>query len=97
MTPRTAAAAVTGDPVTTWLALTVGASEAHPLWAGLVHRFGITGGLAVRAAAGLIVIVLLARLADRRDDVTARIWAPLTVVFGLIACWNLGVAAITAT
>lgn len=92
MTSRHAAVAVTADPAATWLALTAGAQELHPLWAAAVHRWGPTAAMGVRAAAGLAVVALLAA-AVRHGPLTARIWPPLTVVFAGIAVWNLGVAA----
>lgn len=93
MSARHAAVAVTADPAATWLALTAGAAEAHPLWGGLAARWGITGSMTVRAAVGLAAVWLLAYAVDRHPSITHRIWTPLTVVFALIAGWNLTVWA----
>jgi hypothetical protein len=92
---RHAAVAITADPATTWLALTAGASEAHPLWGPAIHHLGLTVAMGLRTAIGLLIVAALHQATLRHPAITGRIWTPLTATFAVIACWNLGVAAIS--
>lgn len=50
---------ITLDPLLTWFALQAGAIEGHPLWRAATNGIGTTGGLLVRAGAGLGAVMIL--------------------------------------
>lgn len=53
------------DAAATWAWLQLGVTEGNPIVRMTVHHLGVTAGMAVRAAWGLVLLIGLARLADR--------------------------------
>ena len=85
-------AAVSADPVSTWLAVRAGAAEAHPLWAAAIGGIGLTAAMTVRLLAGLMLIAAVA-VAVEHDGlpITRQVLTVLTVVFAAVTAWNLTV------
>ena len=85
-------AAVSADPVSTWLAVRAGASEAHPLWAAAIDGYGLTPAMTVRLLAGLMLVAAVA-VAVEHDGIpiTRQVLTVLTVVFAVVTVWNLAV------
>ena len=85
-------AAVTADPVTTWLAVNAGATEAHPLWARAIGNYGLGPAMTLRFLIGIVLIAALA-VAIEHDGSPVTAWTlrALTAVFAIVALWNLAV------
>jgi hypothetical protein len=84
------AALTVWDAWTTTVALGVADGvELNPLIAALVDLVGLIPAMAVRAAAGVALVVLLARLArhPRSRLGTVPLWAA-AVLLGAVAVWN---------
>ena len=83
-------AAVSADPVSTWLAVRAGAAEAHPLWAAAIDGYGLTPAMTVRLLAGLMLVGAVA-VAVEHDGIPLTGWVlkALTVVFAAVAVWNV--------
>ena len=83
-------AAVSADPVSTWLAVRAGASEAHPLWAAAIDGYGLTPAMTVRLLAGLMLVAAVA-VAVEHDGIpiTRQVLTVLTVVFAVVTVWNV--------
>lgn len=87
--------AVALDAITTWLGVRAGASELHPLWGGLIDRFGIDTAMAVRLTVGGLIIGGLYWAIPRVRGLTPRSLWRIGVVFAAVSCWNL-LALLTA-
>lgn len=89
---RAAFAAVSADPVATWLAVRAGAAEAHPLWSWAIGGVGLTGAMIVRLLAGLMLVAAVA-VAVEHDGVpiTRQVLTVLTAVFAAVTVWNVAV------
>ena len=87
-----AALAVSADPATTYLAITAGASEAHPMWAALIASVGVGPAMTVRLLAGLTLVAAVV-VAVEHDGVPLTGWVlrALTAVFTVVTVWNLAV------
>lgn len=89
---KTAMAAVSADPVTTWLAIRAGAAEAHPMWAAAIDGIGLTPAMTVRLLAGIVLVGAVA-VAVKHDGIPLTGWVlrALTVVFAVVTVWNVAV------
>lgn len=83
------------DAVTTWLGVRAGASELHPLWGGLIDRFGVHVAMGVRIQVGALIIGGLYWAIPRTRGLTPRSLWRIAAVFAAVSCWNL-FALITA-
>lgn len=89
---RPAAVVVSADPAATYLAVTAGASEAHPLWAGLISGIGLGPAMTVRLIAGLVLVAAVVVAVEHDGNpITGWTLRALTVVFAVVVAWNLTV------
>jgi len=83
-------AAVTADPITTYLAVASGAVEVHPLWHAAIASVGAGPAMLLRLALGWVLVLGVAHAVDR-PDVPVGPWTldALTWTFAAVAAWNL--------
>ena len=87
-----AAVAVSADPLTTYLAVSAGAGEAHPMWAALIAQVGIGPAMTVRLLAGLtLVAAVVVAVEHEQVPLTGWVLRALTAVFAVVTVWNIAV------
>lgn len=85
-----AATAVTADAVTTYLAVSAGAGEAHPFWAATIGAHGLAAATTMRILIGLVLVAALGVAVEHDGTtITGQTLRVLTAVFAGIAGWNL--------
>lgn len=77
------------DPVVTWVSITLGATEFHPIWSGLINKWGLTEAMIFRMMVGTILIYGVALSILKVKELTPKILTGISIAFFFIVSWNI--------